>query len=225
MSRASTPRGDVAREKILQHAVQIFSQRGFDGFTTRELSARAKVNIAAINYYFGHKQGLYEAAVEDVHRRLKERANQIFTTEVAPRLFGPLLGGQSGDGAAGSSTKMATLDLDQLRLIVARIYQAGRQESAGVRLLLRQVLDGGQSVAELEAHPLPGTELAAGMLSSMFGLPPTRARANVVAFNLLLGRYLVSDDRSLLAAFAVDSQEVVERCVVDTLLGTLSGRA
>src|SRR5688572_33489255 len=109
MARTSTPRGDVAKERILQHAVQIFSQRGFDGFTTRELSAKAKVNIAAINYYFGHKQGLYDAAVDEVYRRLKERGNQVFANEVAPKLFAAV---SQGGGIP------QRLDAEQVRFII-----------------------------------------------------------------------------------------------------------
>jgi len=213
MPRTSTPRGDVAKERILQHAVQIFSQRGFDGFTTRELSAKAKVNIAAINYYFGHKQGLYDAAVVDVHRRLKERGEQIFAAEVAPLLF---------ERPAG---KPPTLDAQLLEVIVRRVYQGGRQESAGVRLLVRQVLDAGHLPSQVEPqHFLPGSEMAIGVFASALGVSPERARTNLVAFNFLLSRYLVQDERSLMSALGATSLEEAERQIIETLVGTLLGR-
>lgn len=216
MARTSTPRGDVAKERILQHAVQIFSQRGFDGFTTRELSSKAKVNIAAINYYFGHKQGLYDAAVDEVYRRLKERGNQVFATEVAPRLFAHVT-------AQGLPQK---LELEQVRFIIGCVYQAARQEGAGIRLLIRQVLDAGHLSSHTEEqHFLPATDMAAGMVSSTLGVPTERARANMVAFGFLISRYVVQDEKSLITAFGVKTAEDAESRVIDTLVSTLAGGA
>jgi AcrR family transcriptional regulator len=220
MPRTSTPRGDVAKERILQHAVQIFSMRGFDGFTTRELSAKAKVNIAAINYYFGHKQGLYDAAVDEVYRRLKERGNQVFATEVAPRLFAQVTAqGPPQVGAAGR-----LIDLEQVRFIIKHVYTAARQEAAGIRLIIRQVLDAGHLSSHTESqHFLPGTEMAAGMISTTLGITPERARANMVAFGFLLSRYVVQDEKSLVTAFGVKTPEEAEARVIDTLVSTIAG--
>lgn len=52
------------RWRILNAAVQVFAERGFDGASVRDLTERAGVNIAAINYYFGGKEALYLRAVE-----------------------------------------------------------------------------------------------------------------------------------------------------------------
>ena len=214
MPRTSTPRGDVAKERILQHAVQIFSQRGFDGFTTRELSAKAKVNIAAINYYFGHKQGLYDAAVDEVYRRLKDRGNQIFASEVAPRLFASVPPG-------GQPQK---IDGDQVRFIITRVYQIARQEAAGVRLIIRQVLDAGHLPSHSEGTSfLPATEMAAGVVGSTLGISVERARLNIVAFGFLLSRYVVQDEKSLMAAFNATTPEDCETRIVESLIATISG--
>ena len=216
MPRTSTPRGDVAKERILQHAVQIFSQRGFDGFTTRELSSKAKVNIAAINYYFGHKQGLYDAAVDEVYRRLKDRGNQIFATEVAPRLFAPV----AQNGVAQK------IDVEQVRHIVARVYQVARQEATGVRLIIRQVLDAAHLPMQSEnAYFIPGTEMAAGVLGATLGISPERAKLNLVTFGFLLSRYVVQDERSLMTAFGSTTSGEAEGRIVDSLMATLSGGA
>jgi AcrR family transcriptional regulator len=53
-----------ARERILSAALQIFSEKGFDGATTRDIAARAKVNLGLINYYFDTKLKLWRAAVD-----------------------------------------------------------------------------------------------------------------------------------------------------------------
>ncbi len=217
MARTSTPRGDVAKERILQHALQIFSQRGFDGFTTRELSSKAKVNIAAINYYFGHKQGLYDAVVDEVYARLKERGEQAFAAEVAPMLFA---------SAAESGGAPGKLNAEQLRSIVTLAYRITRSESVGVRILVRQVLDAGHLSAHTEKeHFIPAAEMATNVVSKTLGLSVERARANNVAFAFLLSRYVVQDENSLMTSFAANTPEQLESLIVDTLIATVCGGA
>ena len=64
--RPRAERGDVTREKLLLAAIDVFGRRGFDGTTTRMLAHAASVNLQAIPYYFGGKQGLYIAAAEHI---------------------------------------------------------------------------------------------------------------------------------------------------------------
>lgn len=46
---------------IIKAAEQLISEKGFEASTVREISARAEVNLAMINYYFGSKEKLLEA--------------------------------------------------------------------------------------------------------------------------------------------------------------------
>jgi len=52
------------RVRLLDAAGQIFADKGFKGGTVREIIQRAGVNIAAVNYYFRDKEGLYVEAVK-----------------------------------------------------------------------------------------------------------------------------------------------------------------
>jgi AcrR family transcriptional regulator len=52
---------DDARGRLLQAGLQLFAQQGYSKTSTRELAVAAKVNVAAISYYFGDKAGLYRA--------------------------------------------------------------------------------------------------------------------------------------------------------------------
>lgn len=47
------------KKRILWAAGEIFSETGFRQATIRQISGRAGVNVASINYYFGSKNNLY----------------------------------------------------------------------------------------------------------------------------------------------------------------------
>lgn len=49
------------RTRILDAAEELFMQHGFEGTSMRQLTARAGVNLAAVNYHFGSKDSLIEA--------------------------------------------------------------------------------------------------------------------------------------------------------------------
>lgn len=48
------------RLRLINAATQVFAEFGFHAATTREISRRANVNLAAIHYHFGDKAKLYQ---------------------------------------------------------------------------------------------------------------------------------------------------------------------
>ncbi len=53
------------KDRILSAAEELFAQHGFSGTSLRQVTGRADVNIAAVNYHFGSKENL----VNEVFRR------------------------------------------------------------------------------------------------------------------------------------------------------------
>ena len=49
------------RDRILESACRAFAERGFRETTISDICRAAQANIAAVNYYFGSKEKLYEA--------------------------------------------------------------------------------------------------------------------------------------------------------------------
>jgi TetR/AcrR family transcriptional regulator len=53
-----------ARARLIEAALPLFATKGFKAVSIKEISQTAGVNGALINYYFGSKDGLYEAVLE-----------------------------------------------------------------------------------------------------------------------------------------------------------------
>jgi AcrR family transcriptional regulator len=60
MTSASNP----TKERILTAAEQLFAETGVASTSLRRITSRARVNLAAVNYHFGTKDGLVEAVYE-----------------------------------------------------------------------------------------------------------------------------------------------------------------
>ena len=52
------------REHILAIAEKLFGDHGFDGTSVRDIAQHANVNLAMISYYFGSKEKMLEALLE-----------------------------------------------------------------------------------------------------------------------------------------------------------------
>jgi AcrR family transcriptional regulator len=70
---------DPTREKLLEVAGPIFAGRGYQATTIREICAGAGANVAAINYHFGDKLGLYTEVLQH-----SVRAAQLLAVKNTP---------------------------------------------------------------------------------------------------------------------------------------------
>ena len=53
------------QNSIITTAIPLFAMKGLNGVSVRELARAADVNISMISYYFGGKEGLYAAVLEE----------------------------------------------------------------------------------------------------------------------------------------------------------------
>lgn len=51
------------KNDILNAAIELFSKRGFEGVSIREVADHAKVHFSSVRYHFGNKESLYNACI------------------------------------------------------------------------------------------------------------------------------------------------------------------
>lgn len=68
---ATRPSADPTRDRILAAAVDLFSERSFDGASTREIANRAGVTQPLVSYHYKSKDELWRAAVDSLFESLR----------------------------------------------------------------------------------------------------------------------------------------------------------
>jgi AcrR family transcriptional regulator len=161
--------GEESRERLLQAGLRLFAQQGYSKTSTRELAEAANINVAAISYYFGDKQGLYRAV-----------------------FFEPQADYQPDPAAiADPALPLA----DALRRFIAAFLEPLRESDRArlcMKLHIREMLEPtGLWEEEIEQGIRPLHEAMLAVLCRHFGLAAPDADAQRLAFSLAaLGVYL-----------------------------------
>ena len=170
-------RGERTRERLLDAALALFSERGFDGVSTRELAIAAGTTLASIADHFGSREGLYRsviASAADEMARMALPASQAVEALLA-------------QDAPAREQALETL----LRLVQAhaRAMLGMRHEWPG--LIVREELRSPNALAPVDAlyerHLLQPVARLVGILR---GLPPDAVAVKLQAAGLL-GRVMV----------------------------------
>jgi AcrR family transcriptional regulator len=88
---AATPRGDDRQAQLLGIACRLFSERGFNGTSLRDIADEAKVTKAALYYHFPNKESLFAKIVleslEALVNQVREACEEADTPEAKVRAF------------------------------------------------------------------------------------------------------------------------------------------
>jgi AcrR family transcriptional regulator len=80
--RGRRPGGADTRTALVDAARTVFTEQGYDGATVRAIAAKAGVDAAMVNHWFGGKEGLFAEAVLKLPFNPKEVAEQLLDGDV-----------------------------------------------------------------------------------------------------------------------------------------------
>lgn len=205
--RTGTPMredGAATRQQLLEVAGRVFAEHGYARATSKEICKRARANVAAVNYHFGGKDGLYAAVLEQAHARL------VSIDFVAAAL-------KSGGGPANA-----------LRTLLTRIVGEVSRRDAGaweLRVLSREILAPTPLIDRLVANQIvPKSKLVRGMVAGMLGVPATHAAVSRSIINIIgpcVMLLIVSPDvlRKVFPSLDLEGEALVEHLVTFALAG------
>ena len=117
------------KERLLEAATDVFGRYGYDAATTRMIAKEAKVNIAAIPYYFNGKEGLYFAVIDHVVDLISQRVRPITLMVSGCSFSGP------------NAKEKATALLEKLLTGLIGFMVGSTEAQRVARIILREQLD------------------------------------------------------------------------------------
>jgi len=134
---------ESTKEKILFSAHKLFSEKGFDGTSIRDIAQAAEVNVASINYYFTSKEGLYQDSLVVCYKKTQNLIDLAIqnqeiksTHDLAIRIFRYYI---DPEYEMQKSFKMFVLDAKELPpSLVEQIEKFGPPGGAHLRLFLQK---------------------------------------------------------------------------------------
>ena len=207
--RAQRRDGLTTRNVVLEAAGKVFAERGFAEATSKEICERAGTNGAAVNYYFGGKESLYEEVLVEAHRQMVslEDLDRIIDSGAAPR--------------------------EKLRALMARLLQTAAASSGlwGIRVFLRELASPSPFVTRAMATVvLPKADKLRALVREITGFPDgspelQRATCLVVIPCISLIMFPESLRAAVLPATANDPEGMLEDLLTYALGGlkALSG--
>lgn len=153
------------RSALLQAALSLFAERGFEGTSTRAIAERAGVPQGLIRHHFGSKDGLFHEVVDAGLRALAPAA-------------GDAVGSEPPSPAAGLTAALRSAPW--LCVVVHALLEPGPRRAWLVEQRLRPLLQRlGPALAEFLKRPTPLREQDAlalvGALSAPLLLAPLMA--------------------------------------------------
>jgi AcrR family transcriptional regulator len=202
------------RRRIVEAATTLFAGRGFKDVTIRAICREARANVAAVNYHFGDKRGLY--------------------TEVIQSAAGVMLEATDAARRAGEGQPPAGQLAAYIRVHAESVFAASakpRAMSALHQLIHRELHDPTPGMpAIIERIFRPRFDYLRGVVAALLDAPPDDAR--VVRSALGIHSLVVSFKPNVIfdrlrgkVPGAFDLESVIEHVTAFSLAGLRAYRA
>ncbi|WP_293729699.1 TetR family transcriptional regulator [uncultured Phascolarctobacterium sp.] len=149
---ASRSDGLETRAHIIECAGRLIAGRGFAQTTSKSICQAAQVNMAAVNYHFGSRDGLYIAVLQEVH-------DHLMTLEELERLY------HSEQSAA-----------DKIKAFVRMYISLLKQDNWYVEVWTRELLTPSPMFMQVLNINMPKFHIVLQLFASYLELPATDMR-------------------------------------------------
>ncbi|RPH56816.1 MAG: TetR/AcrR family transcriptional regulator [Acidobacteria bacterium] len=151
------------RERLLSTAERLFAARGFSKVTIREICTSARANVAAVNYHFGGKKGLYDEVVRSAIKTMQSTTDSIR---------------EAGSGRSADEQLAAYISIFLKRVVAAR-------DSWIHQLMMRELSDPTPALdLVLKKVVQPRMKYLRAVIASMFGCDATDPRVERCAMSV-----------------------------------------
>jgi TetR/AcrR family transcriptional regulator, regulator of cefoperazone and chloramphenicol sensitivity len=153
------------RRQLLEAAGEVFAEAGFRNATVREICRRAGANVAAVNYHFGDKEGLYAEVLRHSQQKAFEK-------------YPPLLG-----------VAADALPEERLRAFVRsfllRIFDNGSTTQFG-KIMSHEMVEPTKALDLLLAERIrPMTDQLRGLVAEILGDPLNTEKVRLCCFSVV----------------------------------------
>lgn len=148
----TNPASADTRQRLVESAALLFANKGFEHVTVREICKASNANVAAVNYHFGDKAGLYRAVVTMAIEQMLE------TNELSQR---------AGEGLSPEEQIRGFV-----RVFVGRLTGSG--PTAWIHRLMARELERPTEALDLVMRQvvLPRLEYLSSVVGAIMHLPP-----------------------------------------------------
>ena len=160
MGKSPTTTNDlVTKERVLEAAEELFIERGYNHVTVRDICRAAGANVAAVNYYYRDKLGLYQ----EVLMKVIECAHEVAKS--------------AHEGKAGSSAEERLRHY--VRTFMGQVLNNGLKCRAG-KLMAHEMADPSPAFdLIIEKAIRPNSARVATLVSELTGLPPDDPKVGI----------------------------------------------
>lgn len=170
MARTVNANAGATRARILENAFALFSAQGMSSTSIRDVAKSAGVTLASVHHYFGSKDELWGACIDQMHPRFS-----ALGAELATHFDGSLSVNEVIERAVASGYRFARERPVAIRLLIRSSVESGTHSPAGRKLLLDFL------------------ELATHGRSRHLDKPPEELRLSLQSLLFLVARYAVHD--------------------------------
>lgn len=191
MATIPTVADQETRQRLLDAAAQLFAEHGFNSVTVRDICKQADANVAAVNYYFRDKWGLYKEILQDIIEYQKR------TSELAH------------DAGPGKSPEERLRHY--IRVFLQRALGGGGRDICAGKLMAREMADPSPGLdLFIDEAIRPNSARLGALVAEIMGLPPADPRVGACVGSIQTQMVGLMNPVARRLVPALNSPEVIE---------------